>query len=88
MNTARKVAGLEKRTNTRSAKGARLSLAFSAETRERFEAIRDKSQASSITEAVVDAVRLYEWFLDQREQQNDILVRPAGKEPMLVQFIF
>ncbi|KKN31047.1 hypothetical protein LCGC14_0827970 [marine sediment metagenome] len=52
----------------------RLQLDFSSEAYARLLEIRTKADASSNAEIVRNALRLYEWFLEQRESNSKIHV--------------
>ena len=46
----------------------RLQLDFSAEAYERLLRIRDRSDAATNAEVVRNALRIYDWFLEQRSR--------------------
>ena len=46
----------------------RLQLDFSTEAYERLLRIRDRSEATTNAEVVRNALRLYDWFLEQRSK--------------------
>jgi len=50
----------------------RIQFEFSVEAMERLDALRAASKASSYAEVVRDAVRLYEWYVTQRDQGFEI----------------
>ena len=66
---------------------SRLNLALPAETRDRLERLQEQTGASSLTETIANALRVFEWLAEQREHRRDILVREPGKEPYVVQFV-
>ena len=50
----------------------RLQLDFSPEAFERLMMIRERSEARTNAEVVRNALRLYEWFLEQKDQDYRI----------------
>ena len=55
-------------TTEEEAKRHRLQIDFSPEAHERLMRIRERSEAATNAEVVRNALRLYDWFLDQRAQ--------------------
>jgi hypothetical protein len=51
-----------------NARRHRLQLDFSTEAYERLLRIRDRSEATTNAEVVRNALRLYDWFLEQRSK--------------------
>ena len=52
-----------------AAKRHRLQIDFSPEAYERLMRIRERSEAATNAEVVRNALRLYDWFLDQRARE-------------------
>ena len=48
----------------------RLQIDFSPEAHERLMRIRERSEAATNAEVVRNALRLYDWFLDQRARNS------------------
>ncbi len=56
------------------AKRRRLQLDFSPEAFERLHRIRERSEAATNAEVVRNALRLYDWFLEQRARNTRLQV--------------
>ena len=56
----------------------RVQLDFSAEAYERLTQIRSKSETRTNAEAVRNALRLYDWFLDLRRRDAKLLISEEG----------
>ncbi len=57
-------------TTTEVAKRHRLQIDFSPEAHERLMRIRERSEAATNAEVVRNALRLYDWFLEQRARNS------------------
>ncbi len=57
-----------------AAKRLRLQLDFSPEAHERLMRIRERSDASTNAEVVRNALRLYDWFLEQKVKGGKLQV--------------
>ena len=68
--------------------GVRLNLLIPAETRERLETLKDATGATSLTEAVSNALRLHEWLVRQQQQNREVLVRDRDGTVTVVEFLF
>lgn len=67
----------------------RLQLDFSHEAYERLLMIRELSEARTNAEVVRNALRLYEWFLEQKRKSYKLrLVREDSEEFKEVEIIF
>ncbi|MCY4576807.1 MAG: hypothetical protein OXC55_09490 [Chloroflexi bacterium] len=53
-----------------ASKRHRLQIDFSPEAHERLIRIRERSEAATNAEVVRNALRLYDWFLDQRARNS------------------
>jgi hypothetical protein len=50
----------------------RIQFEFSLEAFERLEKLKEDSKASSYAEVVRDALRVYEWVLEEKNEGNEI----------------
>jgi type IV secretory pathway VirD2 relaxase len=50
----------------------RIQFEFSPEAFERMEKLKDKTHARSYAELIRDALRAYEWMVDEKESGNEI----------------
>ena len=66
-------------TSDRSSR-RRVQIDFSQTAFARLETIRDRSDAQSNAEAVRNALRLYDWFLEQREQGYEVRLVKGDEE--------
>jgi hypothetical protein len=66
----------------------RLNLALPVDARARIEALQQETGATSITETIGDALRLYEWFVQQRKSGRQVQLRSPDGETVLVEFVF
>ena len=57
----------------------RLQFEFSADVYERLATMKDKAGAVSFAELVRDALRVYEWLLDQEKEGYDLALVKDGK---------
>lgn len=67
---------------------SRLNLALPGETRRRLEQLQAETGAATLTETISNALRLYEWLVEQKKRKREVLVREPGKESKLVEFLF
>jgi len=58
----------------------RVQIDFSPTAYVRLEAIRERSEAQSNTEAVRNALRLYDWFLRQRDEGYEVRLVKGDEE--------
>jgi type IV secretory pathway VirD2 relaxase len=56
----------------RRAESKRIQFEFSAEAFERMEKLKDKTHARSYAELIRDALRAFEWMVDEKEAGNEI----------------
>ena len=56
----------------RRAESRRIQFEFSAEAFERLEKLKEATKASSYAEVVRDALRVYEWVVEETNEGNDI----------------
>ncbi len=68
-------------------KPTRLQFDVTPEALEKLEELKKKAGATTRADLVRNALRLYEWFLSQKSDGNEILVR-KGEELVSVEFIF
>lgn len=59
-------------TEERRGETKRIQFEFSAEALQRLNKMRDQTDAASYAELVRDALRVYEWVIDQQRAGNDI----------------
>ncbi len=59
-------------TTEEGAKRRRLQIDFAPEAHERLVRIRERSEAATNAEVVRNALRLYDWFLEQRARNSRI----------------
>ena len=50
----------------------RIQFEFSADALERMEKLKDKTKARSYAELIRDALRAYEWMVDEKELGNEV----------------
>lgn len=65
----------------------RLQFEFSADTYERLAHMKGKAGAASFAELVRDALRVYEWLLDQEKEGYDLALVKDGKLVKGVKFL-
>jgi len=66
---------MEEKNNTGESKQRhRIQFDFSANMMERLDRLKQSVDASSYAEVVRDAIRVYEWFLEQRKDGNRFLL--------------
>ena len=58
----------------------RVQIDFSSTAFARLEGIRERSEAQSNAEAVRNALRLYDWFLRQREEGYEVRLVKGDEE--------
>ena len=66
----------------------RLQFEFSAEAYERLNTMKDKTRASSYADLVRNALRMYEWLVEQQENGCEIALVKEGQPLKAVQFMF
>lgn len=62
----------------------RLQFDFTPEALERLDRMKDQAQASTRAEVVRNALKLYEWFLNDVEPEDTIKVFDKGNEVISV----
>ena len=62
------------RTNS-DAKSIRRSITFSPKAANRLTRLREDTDASNDTEVVRNALRLYEWVIEQTKEGNEVYLR-------------
>ncbi len=71
-------------TTTTSGRGPggrrRVQIDFSRAAYDRLESIRERSEAQSNAETVRNALRLYDWFLRQREEGYEVRLVKGDEE--------
>ena len=50
----------------------RIQFEFSADALERMERLKEKTHSRSYAELIRDALRAYEWMVDEKEAGNDV----------------
>lgn len=75
---------VEKSTQTEESPRQRVQLDFSPEAYNRLAALRSKAEARTNAELVRNALRLYEWFLQQRGKKIHVIDGDNVKEVELV----
>jgi hypothetical protein len=75
---------VEKSTQTEEAPRQRVQLDFSPEAYSRLSALRSKAEARTNAELVRNALRLYEWFLQQKGKKIHVVDGDNVKEVELV----
>lgn len=68
------------------AKGHRVQFEFSPEAYQHLQEMRERAGAKTYAEVVRSALRLYEWFLDQKSNDAKILV-DDGDSTRQVEFL-
>ncbi len=68
-------------------KPTRLQFDVTPEALEKLDALKKEAGATTRADLVRNALRLYEWFLQQKSNGNEILIR-KGDELVTVEFIF
>ena len=66
----------------------RLQLDFSSEAYQRLEELRKKADARSNADVVRNAIRLYEWFLEQKRGEFNRIQVSDGKTVKEIEIIF
>jgi hypothetical protein len=71
---SRVVDEVNRSTQTEESTRQRVQLDFSPEAYNRLTALRKKAEARTNAELVRNALRLYEWFLEQKDKERKIHV--------------
>lgn len=66
----------------------RLNLAYPPETRERLHRLKEVTGAATITDVIADAIRAFEFIVEQREKGREIFVRGENEPLTMVKFFF
>ena len=76
----------EQEPNYRHSRPHRVQLDFAPEAYERLQLIKKRSGARTNAEVIRNSLRLYEWFLEQREGRQKIQVVDKGGNIREVEF--
>jgi hypothetical protein len=66
---------------------SRLTLDLPMEIRELIEKIRDETQVDSLTSVIKSAVKLYDYFLEEKKKDHKIFVQDETSERELIFFV-
>lgn len=68
-------------------KRRRVQLDFSPQAFKRLQAVKEQVEARTNAEVVRNALRLYEWFLTQRDESAEVMVKRKDGEVVQVELI-
>lgn len=72
----------------RKGESKRIQFEFSADALERMEKLKDKTHAKSYAELIRDALRAYEWMVDEKDVGNEIGAINGKEIVHVVKFLF